>query len=381
MEKKKWKQWIYWFSLAVAIVIVYKTLDSFSAVTDWVKNLLDLLMPFIMAILVAYIFYIPARKVETIYNKAPLKIIAKRARVLAILTVYIIAGIAIGVLIKFILPTISTSVIELVNSLPGYYESAIKYVNELPEDSILNKVEIKAVIANLQNVDVASFIHAESISGYAAKSVIGVTNFIFNLFITIIVSIYLLYERTQILQFMKKLVGAVFKNKTYKRLGSYFRKTNEIFFNFISSQIIDGIVVGILISIALSIMKVKYGILLGFLIGLFNIIPYFGAIVASGISILITALTGGIGQAVTMAIVVIVLQQIDANIINPKIVGSSLKLSPILIIFAVTIGGAYFGVLGMFLAVPVIAILKILVLDYIELRNRQNQNKETKSLE
>ena len=379
MKNKKWKQWIYWFSLAVAVVVVYKTLDSFTAVIDWVKNLLDVLMPFIMAILVAYIFYIPARKMEGVYKKSPVKIISKRARMFAILSVYLIAGLLIAVMIKFILPSISTSVVELINSLPGYYEGATKYINELPEDSILNKIDIKALIANLQNIELGNFIQLENISGYAAKGVIGVTNFIFNLFVTIIVSIYLLYERTQILQFMRKLTGVIFKNKTYKKLGSYFRKTNEIFFNFVSSQIIDGIVVGILISIALSIMNVKYGVLLGFMIGLFNIIPYFGAIIASCIAILITVLTGGFGQAIAMAIVVIIIQQIDANIINPKIVGSSLKLSPILIIFAVTIGGAYFGVLGMFLAVPVIAILKILVLDYIELRNEQNKIKEIKN--
>ena len=105
--------------------------------------------------------------------------------------------------------------------------------------------------------------------------------------------------------------------------------------------------------------------------GLFNIIPYFGAIIAVAISILITIITGGISQAIIMTIVVVILQQIDANIINPKIIGNSLEMSPILIIFAVTVGGAYFGVLGMFLAVPVAAVLKIVVNDYIELKNKR----------
>ena len=97
-------------------------------------------------------------------------------------------------------------------------------------------------------------------------------------------------------------------------------------------------------------------------------IPYFGAIIGVGISVLITILTGGISQAIWMAIVVIILQQIDANIINPKIVGNSLKISPLLVIFAVTIGGAYFGILGMFLAVPFITVIKLLVCDIIEMR-------------
>lgn len=95
-------------------------------------------------------------------------------------------------------------------------------------------------------------------------------------------------------------------------------------------------------------------------------IPYFGAIIAVAISIFITLLTGGLTQAIEMAAVVIILQQVDANIINPKIVGDSVKISPLLVIFAVTVGGAYFGVMGMFIAVPVAAIIKLLINDLIE---------------
>ena len=105
------------------------------------------------------------------------------------------------------------------------------------------------------------------------------------------------------------------------------------------------------------ILKVKYAPLIGFTIGLFNMIPYIGAIVAVSIGILVTFITGGFGKAIAMAIVVIILQQIDANIINPKIIGSSLEISPLLVIFSITVGGAYFGILGMFLAVPIAVVL------------------------
>lgn len=129
---------------------------------------------------------------------------------------------------------------------------------------------------------------------------------------------------------------------------------------------IDALIVGIVVSIAMLILNVKYAVLLGFLIGLFNLIPFFGAIIAVGIAILVTLLTDGIGKAIVMAIVVIILQQIDANIINPKIVGNSLEISQLLVIFAVTIGGAYFGVLGMFLAVPVMTVIKMVIEDSME---------------
>ena len=151
-------------------------------------------------------------------------------------------------------------------------------------------------------------------------------------------------------------------------MGGYIDSTNRRFFIFISSQLIDAIIVGILVTIAMSIIGVKYAVLLGFMIGIFNIIPYFGAIVAVAISVIITIITGGLSQAAIMAVVVIILQQIDSNIINPKIIGNSLEISPLLVIFAVTVGGAYFGVLGMFLAVPITAVLKIVFNDYIEFK-------------
>lgn len=127
----------------------------------------------------------------------------------------------------------------------------------------------------------------------------------------------------------------------------------------------------------MTIMGIKYAPLLGFFIGLFNMIPYVGAIIATAISAIVTLITGGLSQAIWMLIVVIILQQIDANIINPRIVGKSLKISPLLVLFAVTFGGAYFGILGMFLAVPVIAVIKILIDDFIRYREiRKRRIKE-----
>ena len=123
----------------------------------------------------------------------------------------------------------------------------------------------------------------------------------------------------------------------------------------------------------MSLMNVKYAVLLGFIIGLFNIIPYFGAIVAVIFAVVITGFTGGITQALLVAIIVTALQQIDANIINPRILGTSLNLSPILVIFSVTCGGAYFGPIGMFLGVPVCAFLKLIIIDFIEYENNKKE--------
>ena len=376
MSKKKWTQWIYWFTLGLALVIIYKTLDSFSDILNWVSGITDLLMPFLMAILVAYILYIPSRKVERLYEKVPLKFISKNSRTLGVLSIYLVAIVLIVVIAKFVVPSMYSSIVELINNIPSYYQVAVEYLSNMPENPIVNKANIQEVFNSIQSIDIKSFINTQEISGIAAKGVMGMVNVIFNTFVTAIVSIYMLIERRQIKNFMKKLGNAVMKNNTYVKVSNYFKKTNEIFYKFLASQIMDACVVGVIMSIALSLLNVRYAILLGIMIGLFNIIPYFGAIFAVAISVIITLFTGGWQQAIIMTIVIIVLQQIDANIINPKIVGGSLKLSPILIIFAVTIGGAYFGVLGMFLAVPVIAILKIFVLDFIENKELKEKKEE-----
>lgn len=371
MEKKNniWGKWLYWFIFAVAVITVYKTLDNFKDIANWIKGIIGVLMPFIVGILLAYLFYLPCKKIEKTYQKSKIKIVKKKSRALSILTVYLIVLIIIIIAMNFIIPTLATSITDLANNIVGYYNTTIANFENIPEDSFLRKIDINKIADILSNIKIEDFINFDTITQYA-KGALGIANGILDFFISLIVSVYILLERTQILAFMKKLANAIFKEKTYKAIGKYFNNTNEIFFKFLSSQLLDGFIVGILTSIAMLILDVKYAILLGFLIGLSNLIPYFGAIIGVGVSIIITIFTGGIPKAIWLAIIVIILQQVDANIINPKIVGNSLQISPLLVIFAVTIGGAYFGILGMFLAVPVFTVLKVIIEDYIDYRNQ-----------
>ena len=211
------------------------------------------------------------------------------------------------------------------------------------------------------------------------KSIIDIFSGIFDVFVSIIVSVYILLQRTTIINALRRFVRAIFKKETYETIDKYFTKANQVFFTFISSQLLDAVIVGILTTIAMMILKVKYAPLIGFTIGLFNMIPYIGAIVAVSIGILVTFITGGFGKALAMAVVVIILQQIDANIINPKIIGSSLEISPLLVIFSITVGGAYFGILGMFLAVPIAVVLKIGLTDFVDARNKIKDEEESRN--
>ena len=368
-KKRPITKWLYWFLFAVAVLCVYKTLDNFTAISVWFGNLLSVLAPFLMGILIAYLLYTPCKKVENLFLKSKSRKVKKKARTLSIVIVYIMALLVLVIIFNVLIPIIANSVVDLVSNFQSYYNTTMNNFENLPEDSILKSDIVRVLFNYLKNIDFRQFLNIEKIAEYA-KGAISVVGKIVDFFIAIIVSIYILRQRTDILKFARNFCKVTFKEDTYNNIRKYFNKTNEVFFNFLGGQILDGVVVGILTSVAMSIMGVKYAVLLGFMIGLFNLIPYFGAIIAVVISAIITLLTGGLTQAITMVIVVTILQQIDANIINPKIMSSSLKISPLLVIFSVSIGGAYFGALGMFLAVPVFTVIKVILTDYIDHKNQ-----------
>ena len=375
--KQGWKKRISWLLIAITVVIVYKMLDNFSNVTEWFGTFFRILKPFLAGLLISYILFMPCKKIEGILEKSKLKFVKKKARGLSVIATYIIFVLIVIIIINCIFPVLKESVVELVGNIPGYYETLVNKYKELPEDSVLKSDVIKDKMTELSNIDMKQFlsINNEKIIEYV-KNIINIFSGIFDVFVSIIVSVYILLQRTTIMRFLRRFARALFKKNTYEAVNKYFTKANEVFFTFISSQLLDAVIVGILTTIAMLIIKVKYAPLIGFTIGLFNMIPYIGAIVAVGIGILITFITGGLGKAIAMAVVVIILQQIDANIINPKIIGVSLEVSPLLVIFAVTVGGAYFGIMGMFLGVPIAVVIKTVLNDWIDNKNNFRDEQE-----
>ncbi len=375
--KQGWKKRISWLIIALIVVFVYKMLDNFNSIQEWFGTLFRILSPFFVGLLISYILLIPCRKIENIYRKSKLKLITKRSRGLAVITTYLIAVLVIVIIINCIFPILKDSVVELVGNVPNYYNTIVNKYDELPEDSIFKSDMIKDKMAEIKNIDINQLlsINSEKLLEYV-KNIIDIFSGIFDVFVSIVVSVYILLQRSSIMTFIRRLSRALFKKDTYETIDNYFTNANNVFFTFISSQLLDAVIVGILTTIGMLLLKVKYAPLLGFLIGLFNMIPYIGAIIAVGVSILITFITGGFGQALAMSIVVIVLQQIDANIINPKILGNSLETSPLLVLFSITIGGAYFGILGMFLAVPIAVVIKTILCDYIDNKNRIKDESE-----
>ena len=372
MKKEKimgTKRWIYWVSIGIVLIVIYKFLDNFSGIGKWLANLFYILMPFVIGIIIAYVLYLPSKKIEELFkNKTKLK----HTRGLSIAIVYALAITAISLIIKFIIPIMVDSINDLVSNIQNYY-NAIS-ADELNSDIApwLQNNILKPIVEYIQKINFEEMFTPDKIKTYI-DSAFGAVKSIVNIFIAIICSVYILAQRESIIKFINKFAKSVMKESGYRKFNKYFSSGNQIFVNFISSQVIDAVVVAAITSVAMSIIGVKYSLLLGVFIGISNLIPYFGAIVGVAISIIITLLTGGWKQALIMAIVVIILQQIDANIINPRITSSRLKISPLLVIFAVTVGGAYFGVIGMFISVPIITLIKLVIEDFINVRLKEKE--------
>ena len=354
------KKWLYWVSIGTILIIIYKFFDNFTGIGNWIKNLFGILGPFLAAILIAYILYKPTSQIEKLMKKKKIK----HSRGISIFIVYVLVIVIIALILKFIIPAIFNSIVDLVSNLQNYYNSFS--TNDVQPEwlTFIKSNIIKPLVEYVQQINFKEMFTPEKLKNYLT-SAIGIAKSVVSGFIAVICSIYILSEREKIIGYINKFAKASMSENGYYKFNRYFTNGNRIFFGFISSQFIDAFVVAIMMSIIMLILKVKYAALLGVLIGLFNLIPYFGAIIAVIIASLLTLLTGGWKKALVMLIVTIIVQQIDANVINPRITGNALHVSPLLVVFSVTVGGAYFGVIGMFLAVPIAVLIKLMIDDFI----------------
>lgn len=375
--KKNKKRKASWILTILAIIALLLIIGSIPSVNSWFKKLFSVITPFLIGLLIAYILYLPCKKIEMAFLKSKSKFLNKKARGLSVTIAYVTFIVLIVLIIKCIFPVLKESIMDLIENAPTYYHNVINAYHNLPDDSVLKNEAIKEKMQEVENFDIKQYLSLSN--DKLIKYLHGIINIftgLFDTFVAIVVSVYILLQRTTIISGLRKFARAIFKKNTYEAVDKYFIKANEVFFTYISSQLLDAIVVGIILTIAMLTMKVKYAPLLGFMIGLFNLIPYFGAIFAVIIAVIITFMTGGWLKALITAIVITILQQIDANIINPKIVGGSLKVSPLLVIISVTIFGAYFGVIGMLIGVPVAVVIKTIIGDWTESRNKLKNMKE-----
>lgn len=363
---ESYRKWILAFLLGVALIAVYKTFDNLGQVTQGILEVLHVLRPFVGGFILAYILNLPCKKIAAFCQKSRHAFLRKHEKGISVLAVYCLALFLIAVLMWMIIPAVYKNAVEIYTflyaNLPAYLESAAAFLEETLGAGIF-EFSADTVITGLRGL--LSKIDLSQFEKYA-QGVISVTSGVMTTFIACIVSIYTLIDKERILESVKRVMNLFVPKERAQRITGYVLKTNDIFAAYLYCQLIDAAIVSVLATVVLSLLKVRYAIVLGFLMGFCNLIPYFGAIIGCVVVILLTFFTGGFFKALWTGVSLLVLQQIDANFIGPRIMGNKLQLRPLWVIFAVTVGGGLFGVLGMVLSVPLLVIVKMIVSDYLQ---------------
>lgn len=295
----------------------------------------------------------------------------KFTRGICILINYVIVIGGITWIVVYLIPELKDSVIAFINQLPAYTTQ----LNATIEDFFLNTdlvngevvtEVIDRMLAPLQDKlqDLPKLITDIAGNLYTAGRKA------FDLIMAIFISFYMLFDKEKFSKQSQVLVYALFSeergNKFFRSLG----RTHAIFQSFIFGKALDSIIIGVIAFFGLSFIKAPFPLVLSLIIGVTNMIPYFGPFIGAIPAVIITLLVNPV-QAIWVLLFILALQQFDGNYLGPKILGNSVDLSPIWIILAVTLGGALIGPLGMFIGVPIVATIKVFFNEFISFRFTQ----------
>lgn len=376
MQEKKQSHWNIRPYLAIALtavlviclcIVFFFLIYRYNGFAAGWKKLTAILQPIIIGIVIAYLInpimvFFEKHLMRWIEPKMKKKVKAKKlCRGIATLGALAVFILIIVVLLVMLIPQLVESIQGVATTLPSEVQHLIDKTNKyLSSDSeAANFVEDTLIYATNYIKDWAMNDLLPKSNTYLTSITTGLINVfkvLLNIIVGLIVSVYLLFSKETFIGQFKKLNYALFKPKKANIVIQTARKSNEIFGGFISGKILDSMIIGIICYIVLLIMKMPYPVLVSVIVGVTNIIPFFGPFIGAVPSFIIIVLANPI-QGLYFLIFVVILQQVDGNIIGPNILGDSTGLSPFWVIFAIMVGGGLFGFAGMLLGVPTFAVI------------------------
>ncbi|MBR6719813.1 MAG: AI-2E family transporter [Clostridia bacterium] len=360
--KKIQSNWIKMLLLGAFLILFYRVTENYKGSLDWIGDFIGVFTPCIIGVVIAFFLWKPAEKLEVLIGKAKWNFLRSHKKAVSILSIYLIIVIIMALAVNFILPVLSKNVKDLAINAPSYIDKADRF---LKENKYLSEIDIFETMNGKLESFVKENLTLSNINKYI--SVLGnIAGSFLNFFLGIIFSIYILFDREGIKKFWKTVGDKFLSGKGGIVLRKYIAKTVGLFYSYFSGLAIDALIVGFVTSVALGIFRVPYAVLLGVLAAIGNMVPFFGPIVATVVTFIISMLTVGPVNALWIIAFQIILGQVDSNIIQPKILSKSTGVSPLLVLFAVIVFGELFGFFGMVLGVPLIATIKMIADDYFD---------------
>lgn len=362
-QKKKWYildgRTISNIIVVLAGILFFLILNNFDLVRQKLDGFLDILAPFIVGFAVAYLLNTPMSFFERrVYRKL------KHRRALSILTVYLLAIAVVAVLINLILPQVAQSIMMLVGNMNTYADNLNTLVQNLMEEFHLDGEGLNEIMVTYQSL-------LKSLAAMVTQALPDLFNFglavgsgLISAITALISSIYMLAGKGRLVPQIKKIIYAVVPTKKADRFLDICRHANGVFVGFINGKLIDSAIIGVLCFILSLIFQIPFPVLMAVVIGVTNIIPFFGPIIGAVPCVMILLIVDP-WAALRFGVLVVALQQFDGNILGPKILGDSTGLSAIWVLVAIVVGGGLFGFPGMLLGVPTFAVLYSLVRDWV----------------
>ena len=382
------KSMIPYFIFGIGLMIAWRLTADFRFPTESIGRFWMIISPFLTGAVIAYILNLPCSalqrliqklesvKVKNQYVMVTMGFIARKSRAFGILLLVIIIVVIFSIILNILIPAIGSSIEMFGEEINNYEETIRGWIDRIEEldlpEALTDHINEEAIIsATLGWVDGFDFgeILARIVSGFGS-----IASAVFQAFLAIISSIYLLVEKDKLKAFAIKVIAAVFSKTANDIILKYSRNLDFNFRQYIFAQTIDGIILGSIMTVVLLLFGSPFALVLGLILGIINYIPYFGSIFGTALAVLVIAFTQGLPTAAFAAVVMFAIQQFDGNFIQPKLMGKTFSLSPLLVIISVTVGMHYGGVFGMLVAIPIVAILKD-ILDMLIAYREESKNK------
>lgn len=343
--------------LIAAAAVIWLVVGALPGTAGGFAAVLGALSPFAGGIALAYVLDIPTRfYAEKLFRgkRAP-------AIVLAYLTFIVVLAAVIGL----ILPQLVQSISTFVNALPGYLDSAAASLGALLKRFNADTDLTATLTANLENsgerFQETAANMMSTVAGAAAAGAAGAAGRVLDAFVSLAASIYLLAEKEPLLKACRALLRALFPPHAAAGVLSVFQLANRTFSGYIGGQLLDALLVGVETFIAMLILRLNYAPMIAVLVAVTNIIPIAGPYIGAIPSALLLLLSGEPLQALIFCILILVVQQVDGNFIAPRILGGATGISGLWVLVAIIVGGGLFGIVGMVVGVPVMAVLAALL--------------------
>ena len=349
-----------WIVLVLVGVLAFWGLNNLELIFDVLGNIYRVFSPFILGFVLAYILNIPMMKVEKLLKKAiPDKYEDKYSGVIRLVSI-ILSILLLVLIIAFVgfllIPELIENIESLMNNIPAFIEGVKDWVINLLDKYPDVQREIEVMFAESGNVSgIVSSIFTYIINGIVGFVSGFVGGFVY-IFTGIIFAIYMLCQKEYLVDGIKRLVYAFADKRKANKIMDISKLTNKTFSKFISGQCVEAVILGTIMFVVCLLGRFPYALIIGVLTALTALIPIFGAFIACGVGAVLIAITNPL-QALIFIAVFVIIQQIEGNVIYPKVVGKSVGLSPLWTLLAITVGGNLCGVVGMIIGLPLASVV------------------------